>query len=50
MLHHTVERIGRILLLCMPTVLALVFYPNLEALTTACEALPAFKAHPLETP
>ncbi|WP_428249335.1 glutathione S-transferase family protein [Ferrovibrio sp.] len=25
-------------------------YPNLEALATACEALPAFKAHPLETP
>jgi putative inorganic carbon (hco3(-)) transporter len=31
MLRHTVERIGRILLLCMPTVLALVFYPDLEA-------------------
>ena len=31
MLSSTVERIGRILLLCMPTLLALVFYPNLEA-------------------
>ena len=31
MLRRTVERIGRILLLCMPTALALVFYPNLEA-------------------
>lgn len=25
-------------------------YPNLEALAARCEALPAFQAHPLETP
>lgn len=31
MLTSTVERIGRGLLFCMPTLLALVFYPDLEA-------------------
>lgn len=34
----------------LPELLPPGVYPNLEALTTACEALPAFKAHPLETP
>ena len=34
----------------LPELLPPGAYPNLEALTTACEALPAFKAHPLETP
>jgi O-antigen ligase len=31
MLRRTVEHIGRILVLCMPTLLAVVFYPDLEA-------------------
>ncbi len=34
----------------LPELLPPGVYPNLEALTTACEALPAFKVHPLETP